>query len=463
MRLSWNKLITTKRFKGATYELPSDARTEFERDYDRIIFSSPFRRLKDKTQVFPVPKSDFVHTRLTHSIEVASIGRSLGKLVGKFVLENEDVSDGNGRKVSITEDDFGNIVAAACCAHDIGNPPFGHSGEESFGLFFSKLFTSDLFSKSYKLTDEQKEDFLKFEGNAEGFRLLTNDHPSGKPGGLKLTYSTLAAFTKYPAESIVKSVNELGLKIDKRRSKKKYGFFQKEKDIYAEVASELGLFKLSDANYYWCRHPLAFLVEAADNICYSIIDLEDGHKIRLINTEEAVGLLKPLAFSIPNDPCPPNEFDSIVDKDEKIGAYRAKTINALIYQCFEVFKLNYDKIMTATFDEELTDLIKSKDELNLVVERNRKFFKDEKVIQIESGGRHVIGGLLQLYFEAYLNADKKYAQNILSLLPTQFHVDEQTDIYTALLNISGFVSRMTDNYAIDHYRTLTGHKLPEII
>lgn len=463
MRLSWSKLITTKRFMGGTYELPSDARTEFERDYDRIIFSSPFRRLKDKTQVFPVPKSDFVHTRLTHSIEVASIGRSLGKLVGKFILEKETVADGNSKKLKITDDDFGNIVAAACCAHDIGNPPFGHSGEESFGLFFSKLFGTEAFNKSYELNDQRKEDFLKFEGNAEGFRLLTNDHPSGRPGGLKLTYSTLAAFTKYPAESIVSSVNEIGLKVKKRRSRKKYGFFQKEKGIYEEIANELGLIKLSKDSYYWCRHPLAFLVEAADNICYTIIDLEDGHKIRLITTDEAVELLRPIAFSIPNDPCPRNEFDSIIDKDEKIGAYRAKAINALIYQCFEVFKKYYEQIMVAEFDEELTDLVQCKDELDKVVIRNRKFFRDEKVIQIESGGRHVIGGLLQLYFEAYQNADKKYAQNILSLLPTQFNVDASTDIYDALLNISGFVSRMTDNYAIDHYRTLTGHKLPEII
>jgi dGTPase len=463
MRLSWEKLITTKRFKGSTYELPIDARSEFERDYDRIIFSSPFRRLKDKTQVFPVPKSDFVHTRLTHSIEVASLGRSLGKLAGKFILGKEDVIDANNIKAKITEDDFGNIVAAACCGHDIGNPPFGHSGEESFGLFYKKLFNSVEFNSSFKLSEAQKQDFLKFEGNAEGFRLLTNDHPSGRPGGLKLTYSTLGAFTKYPSESIIKDRNELGNKVSKRRSGKKYGFFQKEKDIYEEVANELQLIRLSNKSNYWCRHPLAFLVEAADNICYTVIDLEDGHKIRLVSTEEAVELLRPIAFSIPNDPCPPNEFDSIQDKDEKVGAYRAKAINSLIFQCIEVFKDYYEKIMTAEFDDELTDHITNQIELDKLVQRNNKFFKDEKVIHIESGGRHVIGGLLDLYFDAYCNYEMKYAQNLLSLLPTQFCVNGQTATYDALLNISGFVSRMTDNFAIDHYRTLTGHKLPEII
>jgi len=194
MKLDWNKLITAKRFGASTYHLKTDARTEFERDLDRIIFSSPFRRLKDKTQVFPVPKSDFVHNRLTHSIEVSSIGRSIGKLAGEFILKKEgEIYDNEGNEL-ITATTIGHIVAAACLAHDIGNPPFGHSGEQSFRVFFKKFFAQrDNEDFLNELSQKERRDFLEFEGNAEGFRILTNDHPSGQQGGLKLTYSTLGA------------------------------------------------------------------------------------------------------------------------------------------------------------------------------------------------------------------------------------------------------------------------------
>lgn len=292
MRLDWNRLITSKRFGASTYHLKTDARTEFERDLDRIIFSSPFRRLKDKTQVFPVPKSDFVHNRLTHSIEVSSIGRSIGKLAGEFILKKEGrIYDMEGNE-AITSTTIGHIVAAACLAHDIGNPPFGHSGEQSFRVFFKKFFAkseNEDFTK--ELTDKEKKDLLEFEGNAEGFRILTNDHPSGQTGGLKLTYSTLATFTKYPKESIINELNSKGELNLKRRSGKKIGFFQSERAIFQEIATDLGLIRLSDSDRYWCRHPLSFLVEAADNITYTLMDIEDGHKLKLIQTDEVVNAM----------------------------------------------------------------------------------------------------------------------------------------------------------------------------
>jgi dGTPase len=461
-RLDWTKLITTERFNSATYTIDTDARTEFERDIDRIIFSTPFRRLKDKTQVFPVPKSDFVHNRLTHSIEVSSIGRSLGKLVGRYILDNENVKDAFNKKATITCDDFADIIASACLAHDIGNPPFGHSGEQSFRLFFKGFFKRE--DTPFSALDEEfKNDFLFFEGNAEGLRLLTNDHPSGKKGGLKLTYTTLAVFTKYPRESIVKNLNNLGKKIEKRRSFKKVGFFQKEKEIFQEVAEKLELISLSDSNKYWARHPLSFIVEAADNITYTIMDLEDGHKLKLISTDEVIELLKPIAMGSQNDPCNIDDLDKIENNDERVGAYRAKVMSVLIYSCFEAYKNNFEKIMTATYDHELTEDIKLNNEFKRVSDRTQKFFSYEKVIEIESGGRHVIGGLLQLYIDAYLNMDEKYGKNLINSLPSQFKVDDKTDLYDVLLNISCFISRMTDNYAIDHYRKLCGHKLPEIL
>lgn len=464
MKLNWGKLITSKRFRGSTYHLSTDARTEFERDLDRIIFSSPFRRLKDKTQVFPIPKSDFVHNRLTHSIEVSSIGRSLGKLAGEFVLKKEGgIYDQEGKE-AITATTIGHIVAAACLAHDIGNPPFGHSGEQSFRVFFKNFFMQNE-NKDFsdELSEKEKKDFIEFEGNAEGFRLLTNDHPSGQPGGIKLTYSTLGAFTKYPKESIVENLNYKGELTPKRRSKKKMGFFQSEKAIFEEIATELGLLRLSDSGRYWCRHPLAFLVEAADNITYTLMDIEDGHKLKLISTDEVVELLKPIADSLPNDPCPIEEFDSIANEDERVGAYRAKAINALVFQAEKAFEDNYEAIMTGIYDAELTESIRNKTEFKKITNRSNSFFQNEKVVEIEFAGMHVVSGLLSIYLSAYRNINEKYAQNLIGNLPRQFQFDSSTPKYYVLLKVATFISRMTDNYALDYFRKLTGHKLPEIL
>lgn len=461
-RMDWNKLITTERYKSITYTFDTDARSEFERDIDRIIFSTPFRRLKDKTQVFPVPKNDFVHNRLTHSIEVSCIGRSLGKLVGGFILKNENVNDVSGNKKVITCNDFSDIISSACLAHDIGNPPFGHSGEQSFRLFYRELFNKEHSMRS-RLTEEEMHDFIEYEGNAEGFRLLTNDHPSGIIGGLKLTYTTLGVFTKYPRESIVKNLNPLGKITSNRRSNKKTGFFQKEKKIFSEVAQKLGLLPLSDDSCYWCRHPLAFILEAADNITYTIMDLEDGHKLKQISTEEAVKLLAPIANGFKKDPCVNNEqLDSIDNNDERLGAYRAKAINSLVFSCFEAFKDNYEDIMTGKFDQELTDVMHLSKEFKNVSDKTVEFFSYDKVIEIESGGRHIIGGLLKLYIDAFLNLEEKYAKNIINSLPSQFGINKDSKPYDVLMNLSCYISRMTDNYAIDHYRKLYGHKLPEI-
>ncbi|KPQ18995.1 MAG: dGTPase [Algoriphagus marincola HL-49] len=464
MKLDWNKLITAKRFGASTYHLKTDARTEFERDLDRIIFSSPFRRLKDKTQVFPVPKSDFVHNRLTHSIEVSSIGRSIGKLAGEFILKKEgEIYDNEGNEL-ITATTIGHIVAAACLAHDIGNPPFGHSGEQSFRVFFKKFFAQrDNEDFLNELSQKERRDFLEFEGNAEGFRILTNDHPSGQQGGLKLTYSTLGAFTKYPKESIIENLNSRGELTPKRRSKKKVGFFQSERSIFEEIANDLGLIRLSDSDRYWCRHPLSFLVEAADNITYTLMDIEDGHKLKLIQTEDVVNLLKPIANSLPDDPCPIEEFDRIENEDERVGAYRAKAINALIFQAEKAFEDNYDGIMSGTYDSELTESIRSKEDFEKISDRTNKFFQNEKVVEIEFAGMHVVSGLLSIYLDAYRNIEEKYAKNLIGNLPKQFQFDSSTRKYDVLLKISTFISRMTDNYALDFYRKLTGHKLPEII
>lgn len=463
MRLDWNKLITSKRLGTNAPNLQADARNEFERDVDRIIFSSAFRRLQDKTQVFPIPKSDFIHSRLTHSIEVASVGRSLGKLIGKFILKTEGVIKDAHTGEEINPETFSNIIAAACMCHDIGNPPFGHSGEDAFRNYFQNYkqnSSKDLFEK---LNESEKDDFLRFEGNAEGFRILTNDHPSGYPGGLKMTYTTLAAFSKYTCEAGKLKLNTLGNSINKRRSCKKVGVFQEEKTIFEEIAQELKLLNLSDEQIYFCRHPLSFILEAADNISYQVMDLEDGHKLGLISTYDVIELLKPFVLNIKNDPCNIDDLLAINDDYEKVGAFRAKAINSLIYQCYDVFEINYPKIMSGEFDSELTDLIEQKNEFEELDKiKKEKLFSYYKVVAIESSGRHVISGLLELYLDAYKNIKKKYGENIINMLPPHYRPTESDRPYVVLLKISSYLSRMTDSFAIDQFRSLTGHKFPDI-
>jgi dGTPase len=463
MRLDWNKLISSKRLGTDAPNLQAEARNEFERDVDRIIFSSAFRRLQDKTQVFPIPKSDFIHSRLTHSIEVASVGRSLGKLIGNFILKVEgDIKDALTNEL-ITAETFSNIIAAACMCHDIGNPPFGHSGEDAFRHYFENYESNSSKEMFEKLNASEKDDFLRFEGNAEGFRILTNDHPSGIPGGLKMTYSTLATFSKYTCEGGKLELNKLGVSLDKRRSNKKVGVFQQEKVVFEKIANELGLLKLSNRHIYFCRHPLSFILEAADNISYQVMDLEDGHKLKLISTNEVIELLAPFAKNIESDPCDINDLLAIKDDFEKVGAFRAKAINRLIYQCYDVFVKNYTKIMTGEFDSELTDLIELKEEFEKLDKiKKEKLFSYYKVVAIESSGRHVISGLLELYLDAYKNIEKKYGENIINMLPPHYRPLKTDSSYVVLLKISSYLSRMTDSFAIDQFRSLTGHKFPDI-
>ncbi|MDX5348975.1 MAG: dNTP triphosphohydrolase, partial [Hymenobacteraceae bacterium] len=285
--MEWQKLISKKRFEaqeGSNYQTNESVRGEFQVDYDRIVFSTAFRRLQNKTQVMPMPESDFVHTRLTHSLETSVVGRSLGRNAGKAILEKHPEL---AQEKNLSDADFGDIVAAACLAHDIGNPPFGHSGEDAISAYFC----SDAGNQFIKnLNDAQRADLTNFEGNAAGFRILTYTYPSqcDMPGGLRLTYTTLATFTKYPKESLPQ------LKGTPHTSEKKYGFFQSEKPRFQQIAQELGLLSKNSSQAFYHRHQLSFLVEAADDICYRIVDFEDGLKLGLIPHKQGVELLKEL-------------------------------------------------------------------------------------------------------------------------------------------------------------------------
>lgn len=422
-------------------------RSTFERDYDRIIFSYPFRRLQDKTQVFPLPEQDFVHTRLTHSLEVSSVGRSLGKSVGEEILERYPELD----QLGITSNDFGAIVSAACLTHDLGNPPFGHTGEDAISDFFRNNPNGEFFKTL--VTAQEWEDLVNFEGNAQGFRILTD----AKYQGLKLTAPTLAAFTKYPRPSLLENPKK------SRRSQKKFGYFQTEKDTFQKLAAALGLRELDAGT--WCRHPLAFLVEAADDICYHIIDLEDGCQLGLVSEQETIELFA----AVMGERFIPSKLNQIQGRNEKIGLLRAVSISILIDQCAEVFLDHEQEILSGNFDQALTDYISSKDVLKEIIDISiKKLYRSRMVLEIEAGGFEVLGGLLEAFTGASFNritqgnqTSKKHL-SVFALLPDDIKKSIESgegSIYYMLRQILDFVSGLTDRHAVGLYRKLKGISL----
>jgi dGTPase len=449
--LEWEKLLTDSRLgeKISFKRKPIDGRSEFQKDFDRIVFSPAFRRLQDKTQVFPLPESDFVHTRLTHSLEVSCVGRSLGNLAGETIIERHP-----SLKNQITKFHFGEIVAAACLAHDIGNPPFGHSGEDAIAEFFrngnGQVFKS-------KIKNEKKwTDLIKYEGNAQGFRIITKLHNPKDKGGLRLTHSTLAAATKYPRESFIK----IKSKSLENKVYRKYGFFQAEKELFKEVASATGLdCKKDEKIYWWCRHPLAFLVEAADDICYRIMDLEDGFRLGFVSFKDTEELMTNLINK--------QVLKGYKEKDEKdrIGYLRAIAISELVNEIAIVFLDEEKNILSGKFEEDIISKIKKAKALKTIKDISvEKIYKSRSVVEREVAGYEVLGGLLETFIQAYNEAYEKKisAKNeaLLNLLPERITDKISDDLYLRLLRIIDFVSGMTDSYAVSLFRKIKGISLP---
>lgn len=440
----WEQLLSLKRHGDTNKRLRSeenDTRLGFEVDYDRIIFSQTFRSLQDKTQVIPLSKTDFVHTRLTHSLEVAVVGRSLGRLVGKRVLEKyPHLNTIHGYQMN----DFGAIVAAACLSHDIGNPPFGHSGEKAIGEYFS-IGKGQLYQNL--LQPKQWQDLIDFEGNANGFSVLTASR-LGVEGGLRLTYATLGTFMKYPKESLPK-------KPTKQIADKKFGFFQSDKEFFTEVAHELGLIpNKPDGDIGFVRHPLAFLVEAADDICYTIIDFEDGINLGWIPEEFALEYLIKLVPHIDTQ-----KYHLLTTKEDRISYLRALTIGSLIQETADIFMKYESDILEGNFHTSLVEKSKFKAQMKDIIDLSiQNIYQSRQVIEKEIKGYQIIHNLLHVFTQAvnrtYEGNPTSFDKLVLKLLPEKYR-DIPDDLYERLMLVCRFVSLLTDGKALELNQTVS--------
>ncbi|QCX01631.1 dNTP triphosphohydrolase [Aggregatimonas sangjinii] len=447
--MNWEQLLSLKRFGDTNKRLrkeQDETRLGFEVDYDRIIFSTAFRSLQDKTQVIPLSKTDFVHTRLTHSLEVSVVGRSLGRIAGKKILEKHPhLSEVHGYRFN----DFGAIVAAAALSHDIGNPPFGHSGEKAIGEFFK---TGKGQRYQSLLTEKEYQDIIDFEGNANGFKLLTESR-EGISGGLRLSYATLGAFMKYPKESLPK-------KPTPHIADKKFGFFQSEKDSFREVAEELGLTQTRHGDdLSFSRHPLTFLVEAADDICYTIIDFEDGINLGLISEDFALEYL----INLVKDSINTNKYNSLAYKADRLSYLRALAINTLITDAISIFAANEAAILDGSFEVSLMDksgyTAQIRDIIAISVEN---IYQSQEVIEKEIAGYKIISDILEVYTTALVRTKEgkpsNYDQLMLKTLP-QFYQRTDTELYDILLNTCCYVASLSDSAAVHIHNKIMGKQL----
>ncbi len=449
--MNWEQLISTKRvgLEGIQFENRDD-RSIFIRDYDRLIFSAPFRRLQNKTQVFPLPGSVFVHNRLTHSLEVSCVGRSLGNGVAKVLLERHPEL-----KNSLIGE-IGNIVSAACLAHDMGNPPFGHSGEKAIASFFTE-------GKGLALKDNFKDnplewsDITNFEGNANSFRLLTHKFLGRRTGGFALTYPTLAAIIKYPYSSYYAELNQ--------DHKHKLGFFESEKENFIKITDELGMIKLSKENepLRYCRHPLVYLVEAADDICYEVMDIEDSHKLKVLSTSEAKDIM--MKFFDKEEQNHINEICSVVsDTNEQIAYLRSKLIGLLINECIQVFVENEQAILDGKFQGSLIEHISPKQRdayCNSSAISYERIYRAKEVLDVELAGVKIIYTLLDLMVDAILNPEKAYSKLLINRVSSQYEINSPV-LYERLMAVLDYISGMTDVFAVDLYRKINGTSLPAV-
>jgi len=422
MSMNWSQLISQRRLgQEHKHTERHDDRSEFKRDYDRLIFSAPFRRMQNKTQVFPLPGSVFVHNRLTHSLEVASVGMSLGN----------DINRGEG---------LGTIVATACLAHDMGNPPFGHSGEKAIQTFFTEGPGNALRGM---ISPEVWCDITHFEGNANVFRLLTHRFSGRREGGYAMTYTTLASIVKYPYPSTQVTPEH-----------PKFGYFTSEADTFHKIADELGMVG---------RHPLVYLVEAADDICYEIMDIEDAHKLKILTDEETISLL--LSFfdeEVQASILKRIEVEQLTDKNEQVVYLRACVIGKLENECVRVFLDNEESIMNGTFKGSLIQHISERQRKayeHCTKVAFHKIYRSKSVLDIELGGYSIIDTLMTQMVDAVMHPNRFYSKQLLMRVSSQYEINAP-DLETRIMAVLDFVSGMTDVFALDFYQKINGTSLP---
>ena len=435
--MNWNSLLSAER-EYREYK-KTDIRNAFQRDYDRIIFSNIFRRLQNKTQVFPLPGSRMVHNRLTHSLEVASVGRSIARIVSKNLCEKF------GKEFLNEIYDIDTIVSSACLAHDLGNPPFGHSGEETISSYFIDGPGKDL---KEMMLEEQWSDLISFEGNANAFRQLTHQFAGRRQGGMSLTYATLATLIKYPYPS------------SHDHKKKKYNIFHSEIETFKKVMDGCGIICLDEEKNVYSRHPLSYMMEAADDICYLILDMEDAHKRGIVSTQEIEKHF--LSFFKEEEKWfferKDTIYSTVTDYNERMSFLRATVINKLVDCVANVFTDNYDDIMNGCFKKSLVSHL-PEFEKN-VLEECRDFslnniYRHPSVIKVELTGFNIIGELTDEFVQAVLHPEKVYNKKLISLIPEQFKSDKK-DTYSQIQVALDYISNMTDLYAVQLYKDLRG-------
>lgn len=442
--MNWTQLLSDKRFGMEEYSDRKHDRSDFQRDYDRLIFSSPFRRLQNKTQVFPLPGHIFVHNRLTHSLEVSCVGRSLGNNVGRELQRRYPDIDANFS-------DIGSIVSAACLAHDMGNPPFGHSGERAISAFFSEGGVGQKWEENVRAEGGRWEDFVHFEGNANALRLLTHQFIGRRKGGFALTYSTLASIIKYPYPS------ELAGK------KGKFGYFQSEEETFKKIVTELGICHSNSEPEKYARYPLVYLVEAADDICYQIMDIEDACKLHILTTDEAIKYLLNF-FEGEKLEHVTRVMRMVDDTNEQIAYLRSSIIGLLVEECSRVFIENEENLLNGSYCRPLIEEISNpakKAYADCSAMAYKKIYQAHEVVDVELAGYRIFSQLINLLTEAVMNRTSSYSKLLLHRIPDQYDTQVPTT-YGKIQCVLDYISGMTDVYALDLYRKITGMSLPAV-
>ena len=445
--MQWQQLISNKRLgQEVKHTMRKDDRSEFKRDSDRLIFSAPFRRLQNKTQVFPLPGSVFVHNRLTHSLEVASLGKSLGDDVAHILKQKHP------ELIGTLFEEIGTIVQTACYAHDMGNPPFGHSGEKAIQTFFTEGRGKTI---QEKVSKRFWEDITHFEGNANAFRLLTHKFLGRREGGFVMTYATLASIVKYPFSAT------------KAGKHGKFGFFSTEVTIYRRIANELVIIKKLDDQdgVAYARHPLVYLMEAADDICYEIMDIEDAHKLKLLSFEETKDLL--LGFfdlQTKMDILQRIKDEDLTDENEQVVYFRACAVGKLESECVKAFVDNEEDILAGTFEG---SLIKHIPELSRKAYEAcskvsvKKIYRSKAVLDVELSGYKVMETLMESLIEAAVEPHHFHSQQLIRRFSSQYDI-QSNDLETRIMAVIDYISGMTDIYALDIYQKINGISLPII-